>query len=183
MTCKDLTGQRFGKLTALRKTGNNQYGCPMWLFQCECGKRKELRAQEVLRSHPTKSCGCLRANQHQGVIATAYQVFRKARFSNSTHSYADGNLTFEQFLTLSQLPCHYCGAPPSNQYNKYKGRTGREIKNTFIYSGLDRIDNARPHDYDNVVPACRSCNSRKSEMNRRRFLAWIRKVYEYTKEN
>ena len=62
---KDLTGQKFGKLTALyctkpyiNKNGvvQNNY----WMFKCECGNEKEILASSVTRKNlATKSCGCI----------------------------------------------------------------------------------------------------------------------------
>jgi hypothetical protein len=51
---KDITGQKFGKLTAIRETKKNY-----WLFNCDCGKQKEIVKYSLFRKrHPTKSCSC-----------------------------------------------------------------------------------------------------------------------------
>jgi len=55
---KDLTGQKFNKLTVVniiadKKSTSTYYNC-----LCECGKYKEVRAGN-LRSGQVKSCGCL----------------------------------------------------------------------------------------------------------------------------
>ena len=50
----DLTGQKFGKLTAIEKVNNEGY----WKWQCECGKQKIIKADSV-KSGRTRSCGCL----------------------------------------------------------------------------------------------------------------------------
>lgn len=55
----DITGQRFGRLTALKPTENrNSKGSIMWLCECECGTIKEICITD-LRNKGTKSCGCL----------------------------------------------------------------------------------------------------------------------------
>ncbi|WP_159076112.1 hypothetical protein [Microvirgula aerodenitrificans] len=33
----DLTGQQFGRLTALRRDGHDTSGKTLWLFSCSCG--------------------------------------------------------------------------------------------------------------------------------------------------
>lgn len=51
----DLSGQKFGKLTVLRRTrmkDRNSY----WLCRCECGAEKEVSM--VALRHGQKSCGC-----------------------------------------------------------------------------------------------------------------------------
>ena len=63
---RDLTGEKFGMLTALRKSGMKTYPCGqvkgIWECQCECGKIVNV-LQDSLTSGNTKSCGCYR-NAH-----------------------------------------------------------------------------------------------------------------------
>lgn len=56
---KDLTGQKFGRLLAIRlsETLNNKVA---WLWRCDCGAEKEIRAGDVV-SGKTRSCGCFRS--------------------------------------------------------------------------------------------------------------------------
>lgn len=64
---KDITGQKFGKLTALRRKGSNKEGHALWECQCECGSDpitvtgKRLR----LKNGAVKSCGCLKIEKSQ----------------------------------------------------------------------------------------------------------------------
>ena len=60
---KDLTGQRFGRLTVINRVENNKYNRTQWLCQCECGKTTILTGNALLRGN-TKSCGCLGAENH-----------------------------------------------------------------------------------------------------------------------
>lgn len=55
---KDLTGQRFGRLVALKmvKDGSKKI---KWLCKCDCGNEKVVAAW-CLTSGNTKSCGCLK---------------------------------------------------------------------------------------------------------------------------
>ena len=54
---KDLTGQKFNKLTVLYRTKAEAKGA-MWLCQCECGEYKVVSSSHLTSGH-TKSCGCL----------------------------------------------------------------------------------------------------------------------------
>ena len=56
---KDLTGQRFGKLVALRPTGEQKDWHAVWECQCDCGRIVFVR-EGNLKSGNTKSCGCAR---------------------------------------------------------------------------------------------------------------------------
>lgn len=50
----DLTGQRFGRLTAIE----HLYKQNTWRVRCDCGREKHV-AGRALRSGCTRSCGCL----------------------------------------------------------------------------------------------------------------------------
>ena len=54
---RDLTNQRFGKLTALSTSEANRRGsCVVWLCRCDCGSMSTVRSTRLLRGE-TQSCG------------------------------------------------------------------------------------------------------------------------------
>ena len=55
---KDMTGLKFGKLTAIERRGLNSQKNRLWLCDCDCGNQKEIDCT-CLRSGKTKSCGCM----------------------------------------------------------------------------------------------------------------------------
>lgn len=56
-------GEKFGRLTVLRRTTNSPRGDPCWRVRCECsGVEKVVLAANVRDGH-TRSCGCLVAEQ------------------------------------------------------------------------------------------------------------------------
>lgn len=50
----DLTGQKFGRLTAIEREKGSK-----WLCECDCGNIKIVSAEHLKCGH-TKSCGCLK---------------------------------------------------------------------------------------------------------------------------
>lgn len=54
---KDITGQRFGKLTAVKPVGRSKTSQIIWLFKCDCGGERETLAQNA-KAGRTVSCGC-----------------------------------------------------------------------------------------------------------------------------
>lgn len=58
----DLTGQRFGRLTVVKKIGIKNAGQrgskSVWLCKCDCGNEKEVLRNSLVSGN-TKSCGCL----------------------------------------------------------------------------------------------------------------------------
>jgi len=56
---EDLTGRRFGRLTALSFAGLNENRNAVWKCRCDCG-REVLALAINLKGGRTRSCGCLR---------------------------------------------------------------------------------------------------------------------------
>lgn len=69
----DLTGQKFGKLTALRRLPN-QGRRTIWECQCDCGNIIPVRA-ENLRSGHTTSCGCKKREPSKKFVDLTGQKF------------------------------------------------------------------------------------------------------------
>lgn len=55
----DLTGQRFGLLTVIRKSGSKPYGGYSYLCRCDCGTEREISSGSLSRKNGSRSCGCL----------------------------------------------------------------------------------------------------------------------------
>lgn len=91
-------------------------------------------------------------------------------------SYSDGNLKFKDFYHISQMNCFYC---KSNLANEWKVSSKHNTDHrSFIYNGLDRIDNNKPHNLDNVVPCCTTCNNAKINYSQEKFFTIIKTIYE-----
>lgn len=86
---RDLTGQNFGMLTAVKDVGsrNNRR---VWMFRCDCGglvDRDAISVRSVAKRGGTPNCGCAtpgiraangRSNRTHGLSATLlYGVFRQ----------------------------------------------------------------------------------------------------------
>jgi hypothetical protein len=56
---RDITGQKFNKLTAVKYVESNKEGKSIWLFKCDCGEEVARISKNVIRGG-TKSCGCLK---------------------------------------------------------------------------------------------------------------------------
>jgi hypothetical protein len=62
----DITGERFGKLVAIKPTDERSGGKVKWLFKCDCGNETIIAASNV-RNGNTSSCGCLRRNELKNI--------------------------------------------------------------------------------------------------------------------
>ena len=120
---KDITNNKYGKLTAIRFAKKQISGVKfndkipytkyIWLFKCDCGNEKMINRNDIISGN-VRSCGCLsivHGYARGGKAKPIYNIWRnlKAKCSNSNHySYAEYGgrgvkvcerwLKFENFL-------------------------------------------------------------------------------------
>lgn len=73
----DLTGQRFGRLTVIRRAPPEGYRTDtsaLWVCRCDCGNEKIISGM-MLRNGRTRSCGCLRSD----LLRARHQQNREAK--------------------------------------------------------------------------------------------------------
>lgn len=77
---KDLTGQKFGRLTVLEQAddfvssgGNKVSG---WLCKCDCGNEVRVRGASLLNG-TTKSCGCYALSPESKNTKNTIHLFKK----------------------------------------------------------------------------------------------------------
>lgn len=75
---KDITGQRFGRLTALNPTDKRRNGRVVWHCQCDCGNMIDVPIN-YLTSGDTQSCGCLKNELNQMHLRNDYNDKRVNR--------------------------------------------------------------------------------------------------------
>lgn len=54
----DITGQKFGRLTVIKREQNDKGNRTMWSCICDCGNKCIVSGNHLRQGH-TKSCGCL----------------------------------------------------------------------------------------------------------------------------
>lgn len=82
---------------------------------------------------------------------------------NYKENYSNG-LSFNEFVSLSQMNCHYCSSGPINK------------KGDLLWNGVDRIDSNLDYTLSNCVPCCKICNFAKSNLNINDFYNHINKI-------
>lgn len=78
---KDITGQKFNRLTAVKFVKKDNKRKPYWLFKCNCGKEKVIGKYSVVHGR-TKSCGCLHKEWGKSGNARRSHGLAKTRFNN-----------------------------------------------------------------------------------------------------
>ena len=69
---KNLTGERFGKLTVKAVTSEKKGKRPMWLCVCDCGKEK-LVTSKLLLNGESKTCGSNTCSRLHGKLNNLYK--------------------------------------------------------------------------------------------------------------
>ncbi len=174
----NITGKKFGRLTAIKRIGSYPNRTATWLCKCDCGTEKIVNGYHLRQGH-TRSCGCLskevtgnlkRLSLGLASMRASMRQYKK----NATNRKLGYNLTENEFKEITQKDCHYCGAEPNNISKDYK-RNGE-----YKYNGIDRIDNSKGYTIDNIVPCCRTCNSAKGTKTIQEFKSWVINIYSTT---
>jgi len=173
----DITGKRFGKLVAVKRVDDHVTSggkiVQKWLFKCDCGEYKIIRKMKVMNESQT-GCGCGYKYKDRTLpnINGVYGSYKKgARARNLTF-----NIPFDTFKLLIKQNCTYCNLPPYTKYDRERGIP-------CIYNGLDRVDNLKGYELDNVVTCCKNCNHAKLNLSKEDFLDMIKRIYENLKLN
>lgn len=170
----DLTGQKFGRLTAIKciQKSTSFGDRTLWEFLCDCGKTKILHSGDV-KNGGTVSCGCKRKKEF------GLSTRKKFLYQLKTNAYSR-NLKYElsddYAIALSQENCFYCGINPKQKI-KSESENG-----DYIYNGIDRIDSSIGYTIENCVPCCGRCNEAKMAESQSGFFEWIKKVYNHLSE-
>ena len=162
----DLTGQTFNRWTVDHFVGMNPAGGSLWECICKCGTRRPLTGNTLThKTHPSKSCGCLKkeTDRQNGIVVSRLSRSlrrRKLRPYECLYNHAARSakarglscgLTYKTFCGLvAQTQCHYC----------YGELRDRPPYGPCVLQ-LDRKDNAQGYGEDNVVSCCTGCNRAK----------------------
>lgn len=167
----DLTGQRFGELTALELVpGADKFNRRLWRCRCDCGGECVVATNSLRSTNGgRKSCGCRGTGpgplppgitERNAILCQMKSGARKRGYS--------WTITDEQVFALLGGSCHWCGSPPSN--TKHLRGTRVKPRAPFVYSGVDRVDNSRGYEPDNIVSCCAVCNWMKRHLTPLAFL-------------
>lgn len=174
MAAENLIGQKYGRLTVISRSVNSARGISRWVCLCDCNKTLIVYSN-LLKSGNTRSCGCLIGFSDR-VLSSKRLLFYRYKHDAEKRGLSFP-LSFDDLMAITQRDCYYCGVPPCKYLKKMTAREG------FFYNGIDRLDNLRGYEQENIVPCCKDCNWAKMDLTQEAYMAWIKKCYNHLKEN
>lgn len=119
----DLTGKKFGMLTALRRTGKltpaKQH---IWECVCDCGKITETRIGNLTCGR-SKSCGCLQRRKGKDSPNWKHGLSKTKEYDNNRFMRVKYGVTSEKYqemLDSQNGVCAICKTKPN--FDKWKKR-------------------------------------------------------------
>lgn len=115
MRPSELTGQRFGRLTVVKRAENSKNGGTRWLCQCDCGNMVCVHACS-LKQGDTKSCGCLKSDCGSEMIQ--HLIKKNLSFKHGDSKAHNMSRLYYVWLAMKDR----CRNPNNKNYKNYGGR-------------------------------------------------------------
>lgn len=164
-------GTTFGLLQTVSYIGPSPR---RWHCVCQCGTECTQIEYNLVRGFVT-SCGC---KQFESKEPAGLVGFRKVLGNYQTNAKKHSrvwDLTEDQFRAIVTSNCHYCNIPPRQV--SFSGRlAATRQRSSFLYNGIDRLDNSLGYTLANSVPCCNQCNLSKKNYSLTEFIEWVRRV-------
>lgn len=164
MAFHDLSGQRFGRLTVVKRAANTSRGGARWECRCDCGTDRVVASNNIL-SGISRSCGCLARE----LVADACRARRIV-----------GEHQKREYEAWSRMKAR-CSDPSGKSWARYGGRgitVSSEWEHDFAafyrdmgpspstLHSIDRIDNDGNYERGNCRWATRDVQNNNTSRNR-----------------
>lgn len=133
----DLTGEKIGSLTVIKKCTKTNNGKTGWLCRCDCGNVKIIPTT-LITHKKLKSCGCLRKKDLTGKKFSRLTVIKECGITKNQQSIwlckCDcGNIKEIMYCNLTTGSTKSCGCLRSEQ--KWKNRKEYQ-RLSLIFNGM-----------------------------------------------
>lgn len=158
MRFKDLTGQKFGRLTVLEfayRKGKHYH----WLCKCDCGNTVIIRKDSLTKKNFTQSCGCL-------AIEKSKQRFTQHGLYGTRLFYIYNNMKQRCSNPNDEMYIHYGsrGITICQEWNNFKSFSNWAMNNGYQDNlTIDRIDVNGNYEPSN----CRWVTNKEQQRNKR----------------
>lgn len=174
---KDLTGQKFGKLLVLERTGISKNRRLLWKCQCDCGNIHIANSGDLISGN-TCSCGCIHKEQmreYNRKVKKAYNEYDLSGEYGIGYTQNGGLFYFDldDFDKIKDY-CWYIdsrGYVQARNFNQSKNeypehiRQHRLIMSLGSYNAKDIIDHKNGNFADNRKSNLRCANHIKNGQN------------------
>lgn len=136
--------------------------------RCSCGNEGLVRVSDLIsgKSSGCRPCKVYSKTTKESVANEIWLQYHRGAVSR--------NFSFEiekdDFISLIQSNCFYCGAVPSN-------RAKRKVD--FFTNGVDRKDNTKGYTLENSVACCSMCNRGKHIVDYDEWIRYLDNLVEY----
>ena len=113
---KDISGQKFGKLLALRPTNERRNGKVVWECQCDCGNIAYVISSSLICGN-TQSCGCVKSRGEQKITEILQQ--NKIGYKKEYIFPDFPNRRFDFYIPCCNVCIEYDGSQHFNKDNPY----------------------------------------------------------------
>ena len=160
-----ITGNKYGRLTAIKQSPKTKSGERRWLCQCDCGKMV-TRGLYVLLSDTLSSCGCAVSDQAKTHGMTDTKEFR-ALGSMNDRCHNKNNIHYKDYGGRGIFVC-------SRWRNSFENFFEDMGKSPTREHQIERVDNNKGYSKSNCTWATRKENNQ----NKRNSMHWfIREMY------
>jgi len=156
----------------------------LWKCRCDCGNEFEAKEHTLINRFGCHSCTNKKTStetalrKKKGVVHSGLKNrLLKDYKAGASKRGLDFELTFEEFVSIMEQDCHYCGASP--EVREYELQYMQKTQKPWAHNGVDRVDSNKGYTIDNVVPCCPKCNYAKHEMTEEEFKIWIERIYKH----
>ena len=126
-TTKDLTGQKFGKLTVLYQVENRIYkngqSKVSWHCRCDCGNECNITSN-LLLTGSTHSCGCIKShgeNKIKCYLSNINVNYETQKTFDDLYGIQNGKLSYDFYLPQYNLLIEYQGEQHEKPINFFGG--------------------------------------------------------------
>jgi len=183
----DITGQRFGKLIAIRPSHQCKRRNWIWDCVCDCGNETQA-SQAKLRIGHKKSCGCLKKPPvpkrgsahrlwcgHKSILGSLwYRVKSSAKKRGLSFDITKQDAW--ETLTKQQQRCALSGV------ELYLAKNCAELRAGLNTASIDRIDSSKGYERGNIQWVHVEINYMKRKMTDKSFTEWCTKVASHAQE-
>ncbi len=167
---EDISGQRFGRLVAIRPVRKDRFGKYIWKVRCDCGKEKDINSSGI-KAGIVVSCGCYRMEKNfKGCGDLSQSYWHKVEKAAHQRGY-EFTITLKEAWDIfiqQDKKCALSGVPllMFTNNDKYYLQT----------ASLDRIDSTKGYVSGNIQWVHKRVNFLKRDYDEKELLFWCNEI-------